>query len=80
MTGPAVSLVTYVWHYVVGRLVYDQLVRPLAHGHGSEAALVLLVAAAAFAIGRATGRVGRGPRGYGRSSRGYGRSSRGRGQ
>jgi hypothetical protein len=48
----AITLVTYVWHYLVARLVYDQLVRPLLHGHPSTAVLTSCIGIAAFLIGR----------------------------
>ena len=52
MSVPATAFVTYLWHYLAARLVYDELVRPLAHGH-VPSALVLAAAAggAGFALG-----------------------------
>jgi hypothetical protein len=32
VSAPATTLLTYVWHYVVARLLYDDLVRPLTRG------------------------------------------------
>jgi len=29
MSLSATMLITYVWHYVVARLIYDDLIRPL---------------------------------------------------
>jgi hypothetical protein len=52
----ALAFLTYVWHYLVARVIYDELVRPLAHGHAGAAPLAACVAAAAFLIGRATAR------------------------
>ena len=60
MSTPGLTLITYVWHYVVARLLYDQLVRPLSRGHVSVALLICGVAAAAFLVGRWRAR--RGPR------------------
>jgi hypothetical protein len=37
--------VTYLWHYIVVRLIYDELVRPLAHG--SPAGLMIALGCAA---------------------------------
>ena len=56
MTADAVALITYVWHYLVARVVYDELVRPLSHGRVSVGLLICGVAAAAFFLGRRTGR------------------------
>jgi hypothetical protein len=50
----AVALFTYVWHYLVARMIYDHLVRPLAHGDLAGIALAGCVAAVAFAAGRYT--------------------------
>lgn len=33
MSLAALSLLTYVWHYLIARLLYDELLRPLIHGH-----------------------------------------------
>ena len=57
VTTPATAFVTYLWHYVAARLIYDSLVRPLTRGH-VPAALVLVVIAGAvcFAAGRRSGR------------------------
>ena len=48
----AVTLVTYLWHYLVARLLYDQVLRPLIHGHASPALLACCVGAFAFLAGR----------------------------
>ena len=67
MTEGALTVVTYLWHYLVARLVYDQLVRPAIHGHLTFALVTGGVGAAAFLIGRWTGihgaRRGSAPRG-----------------
>jgi len=36
----AVALLTYVWHYMLARVLYDELVRPALHGHVGAVALV----------------------------------------
>ena len=54
MTHGAITFVTYLWHYLVARLVYDQLLRPVAHGHVSMALLTFGVGAGAFLLGRFT--------------------------
>ena len=56
MSLPSVSLVSYVWHYIVARTLYDQVVRTVSRGRASDALLVVLVAALAFLAGRLTGR------------------------
>jgi hypothetical protein len=56
MTPLAASLLTYVWRYLVARLLYDHLIVPLAKGGAAEIVLVALVAALSFALGRRTRR------------------------
>jgi hypothetical protein len=38
--------VTYLWHYIGVRLIYDELLRPLAHGR--PAGLLIALACAAL--------------------------------
>jgi hypothetical protein len=56
MSASAVTLITYVLHYLFARLLYEQLLRPLIHGDPSGLVLLGCVAATAFLIGRWTGR------------------------
>jgi hypothetical protein len=48
MIGLASSLLVYLWHYLVARLLYDELLRPVLHGRsgglmfGALAAAVLV--------------------------------------
>lgn len=53
----ATTLLTYIWHYVAARLLYDELIRPLAEGRlyvlVPLAALVLLALLAVRTIRRA---------------------------
>jgi hypothetical protein len=49
------TLLTYLWHYLVARTLYDHLVHPLARGDFSAMVLVLSSAAVGFALARATG-------------------------
>jgi hypothetical protein len=56
VTVEAVALLIYVWHYLVARMIYDQLLRPLAHGDAAGLLLLACVAAAAFVLGRRTRR------------------------
>jgi hypothetical protein len=48
-------LITYLWHYLAARAIYDELVRPLTHGHAGSWLLLMLIAAGAFLLGRRTG-------------------------
>jgi hypothetical protein len=56
MTAEATAFVTYLWHYVLARAFYDDLLRPLVRGHASAVLVVAAVVVAAFAIGRRTRR------------------------
>jgi hypothetical protein len=60
MTSGGVTFITYLWHYVTARFVYDQVLRPLIHGHPSSALLVCGVAIGSFAVGSWSGRRGSG--------------------
>jgi hypothetical protein len=44
--------VTYLWHYLAVRALYDDLLRPVAHGHPTALLAVGLIAAAFFVLGR----------------------------
>jgi hypothetical protein len=52
MTVPAVTVLSYLWHYLVARVVYDQLIRPVLHGDAAHLTMLACVAAVAFALGR----------------------------
>jgi hypothetical protein len=54
MTHVAITFVTYLWHYLVARLLYDQLVRPVIHGRVSLVVVACGVGTGAFALGRLT--------------------------
>jgi hypothetical protein len=54
MSPPAVALLTYVWHYLIARTIYEQLIRPIERGNFSVVLLVACAAAVAFAAGRLT--------------------------
>jgi hypothetical protein len=57
MSAPATAFVTFLWHYVAARLIYDDLVRPLTRGQiPSALVLVAIAAGVAFAVGRRRGR------------------------
>ena len=55
-TTSGVTLITYLWHYLLARTVYDQMLRPLIHGHPGSALPICCVAIAGFAVGRWSGR------------------------
>jgi hypothetical protein len=44
MIAPATALLVYVWHYLVARLIYDELLRPLFGGHSGEVVFGALAA------------------------------------
>jgi hypothetical protein len=46
------GFVTYLWHYVLARLVYDSLVRPIAHGEGVTVLLAIATVCAVVALMR----------------------------
>jgi hypothetical protein len=48
----ATAFLSYVWHYLVARMVYDQLLRPLIHGRVTAALAMCCAAGAGFALGR----------------------------
>ncbi len=54
MSLAALPLITYLWHYVVARLLFDQLLRPLERGDGPRLVLVVCIGAAGFVAGRIT--------------------------
>jgi hypothetical protein len=56
--GSAVTFISYLWHYLVARMLYDQVLRPLIHGHARGALLLCGVAIGSFALGRWNGRRG----------------------
>lgn len=64
----AVTFITYLWHYVLARMVYDQVLRPMVHGHPGNALLMACVAIGGFAVGRWSG-TRRSPRAGGLSRR-----------
>jgi hypothetical protein len=56
MSAQATTFVTYLWHYVVARLLYDDLLRPLTHGRVPPTLLLLAAAGLGFGLGRRTRR------------------------
>jgi hypothetical protein len=47
--------ITYLWHYLAARAIYDELLRPVTHGHAASLLLLVLIAAGAFLLGRGRG-------------------------
>jgi hypothetical protein len=56
MSAPAADFLTYLWHYMLARFLYDELVRPLVHDRVSTALLAAAVAVAGLGLTRAVGR------------------------
>jgi hypothetical protein len=56
MTLVASAFLTYLWHYMTARLLYDEMARPLLHGRVSTVGALAAVAAAGFVLGRVSRR------------------------
>ena len=56
MSASAVTLLTYLWHYLVARTLYDGFLRPLLHGDASRVLLLGSVAIGCFLLGAWRGR------------------------
>jgi hypothetical protein len=57
MSAPASAFVTYLWHYVVARLLYDDLVHPLSRGQfPTTFVLVAVAVGVVFGVTRRGGR------------------------
>ncbi len=52
MIAPATAFLTYLWHYLAARAIYDHLLRPLIHGHVPAPLVMACVAAGGFVLGR----------------------------
>jgi hypothetical protein len=46
------TLVSYLAHYLLARLIYDDLVHPLARGDVSVVLVIAAIGGAAYALGR----------------------------
>ena len=44
--------VSYLWHYLLARGIYDELVRPVAHGHPGVLVVVGVLVGGGFFVGR----------------------------
>jgi hypothetical protein len=44
--------ITYLWHYLAARAIYDEVVRPLARGHPASLLLLVFIATGGFLLGR----------------------------
>jgi peptidoglycan/LPS O-acetylase OafA/YrhL len=51
LSGGAITFITYLWHYLVARVIYDEVVRPLLRGDASGILLIGCVAVAGFLVG-----------------------------
>jgi peptidoglycan/LPS O-acetylase OafA/YrhL len=54
--SPATALFTYLWHYLVARLLYDELLRPLVHGRLLALVALAAIVALALLVGRSLSR------------------------
>ena len=48
--------ITYLWHYLAARAIYDEALRPLTRGHPGSWLLLGLLIAGAFLLGRLSAR------------------------
>lgn len=48
--------VTYLWHYLAARAIYDELLRPLTGGHIPALVLLGLIGVSGFLLGRSAAR------------------------
>lgn len=46
------TFLTYLWHYLAARAIYDDFLRPLAQGRPTPFVLVAVIGAFAFLLGR----------------------------
>lgn len=44
--------ITYLWHYLAARAIYDDLLRPVTRGHPGSLIVLGVLLAGAFALGR----------------------------
>lgn len=56
MSTGSIALITYLWHYLLARTIYERLLRPLGRGDVSGLILIAGIGALAFLIGRWSGR------------------------
>jgi hypothetical protein len=56
MTTASITLITYLWHYLVARTLFDQLLRPLERGDHARLLALVCVCGVGFLIGRITAR------------------------
>jgi hypothetical protein len=50
MITSAAMLLVYLWHYLVARLLYDDLLRPLLHGRAGPIVFAAAAVAIAFSL------------------------------
>jgi hypothetical protein len=56
MNADPATLVSPLGHYLLARLLYDDLVRPIAHGDVSVVLLITAIGGVAYGLGRRSGR------------------------
>ncbi len=44
--------ISYLWHYLSARAIYDELLRPVTRGHPGVLIVLGLLVVGAFALGR----------------------------
>ena len=44
--------ITYLWHYLAARAIYDELLRPVTRGHPGVLIVLGLLVGGAFVLGR----------------------------
>lgn len=52
----SVAFVSYLWHYLAAREIYDEVLAPISRGHIGGLLMIVLIAVASFALGRRSGR------------------------
>jgi hypothetical protein len=51
--------ITYLWHYLAARAIYDDLLRPLTRGQLGPLMAMAVIVSVAFGLGRLSVRKGR---------------------
>lgn len=52
MNAPASAWLAYLWHYMLARLLYEELLRPMLHGRVPVTLIVAAGAGLLFLLGR----------------------------
>ena len=56
MIPAALTLINYLWHYLIARTLFDELLRPIERGNQTRLLALACVGAAGFLLGRITAR------------------------